>query len=331
MKKIIYILLLLSTQTIWGQQESQFANTFQNPYLLNPAAGGMYGVMQIDATSRMQWAGYGQGPSTMLLSAHSMIKVRSSLSNEEYNPQGESFYSNPKVKVGGIKHVIGGRALNDAIGVFNKTSIYGSYAIHIPLTKEYMLGAGIGLGWSNFRINQSRVTLYDQDDLTYSSFLTGQGSQNIGDLNAGLVFYSNDLYVGVSTMQVLKNDVKFGPVLTGSNFNRHYFITAKYGIYNGNIGFEPNVNLKVAEQSPSSLDYGVRVLYKRASWIGVWGRGTNSLVFQVGTNLVKNLYFSYAYEQGIGQLRDAVSGTHEIQLGIYIGKNRRIEKEMDEE
>jgi hypothetical protein len=42
----------------FGQQEYQFANTVNNPYLLNPAAGGMTDVMQFEASTRMQWLGY---------------------------------------------------------------------------------------------------------------------------------------------------------------------------------------------------------------------------------------------------------------------------------
>ena len=78
-----------------------------------------------------------------------------------------------------MKHVVGGRAMYESIGPFNKTSISGSYAFHLPFTKKVNFGAGIGLGWSNLGINQNRVVLYQEDDAAYNQFLGNTSSQNI--------------------------------------------------------------------------------------------------------------------------------------------------------
>ncbi len=329
--KLVSTIIALGTAVIgFSQQESQFASVFQNPYILNPAAGGLYNVMQVDANTRMQWVGYGEGPTTLMLTAHSQIKVGRSSSNQEFNPKGDALFNRPSMSVGSVKHVVGGKILNDAIGPFAKTSIYGSYAIHLPMTRNFNIGVGLGLGWSNFRINESRVVLYDQNDATYDEIVASSSQQNIGDAHAGLVFYGKGFFLGVSTTQLLKNKAKFGSVLTNSNYNRHYFANASYGIRAGNMTIEPGVILKIAENSPSSLDFGARFIYKGSMWIGVYGRTSNNLVFQAGSNLVKNLYLSYAYEQSLGKIRNAASGTHEIQLGIYIGKNRNIKQETEE-
>ena len=62
MKYLIFILSFTASHFSWTQQESQFINTINNPFLVNPAAGGLAGVMQFEATSRTQWAGYNGGP-----------------------------------------------------------------------------------------------------------------------------------------------------------------------------------------------------------------------------------------------------------------------------
>lgn len=326
----IFALSVFCSFTAFGQQESQYLNTSNNPYLLNPAAGGMSGVVNIEATSRTQWLGYNGGPRTMLLVGSSEIKFKKSgqvLS--EFNTEDEAFFSNPEATTGALKHVIGGKVSYDAIGPFAKTSAYASYAIHLPFSKKLNFGVGVGLGWSNFRIDQDRVVLYQEDDAAYSQFLGNSSQQNIFDANAGLVFYNDNFVGGISVLQALKNNAVFGDIQTESYFNRHYFITAKYRFdLESKVGIEPIAVAKFAEKSPPSFDLGLQISYNRAAWLGVQYRTSNAITLQVGANIIKNIYLAYGYEIATGLIRSGSNGTHEIQLGIYIGKNRNMKKEM---
>lgn len=324
MKNLIFISITFFSGYTFSQQESQFAAAFHNPYLYNPAAGGMASVTQIDVIARLQWTGAGQGPKTVNLSGHSIVGIKNSARIQEYNPNGKAMHALPETTVGALKHVVGGKVMSDEIGVFNKVGVYGSYAIHLPVTKQFNFGAGLGLGWGNFRINQSRVILYDQMDDTYAAALGNTSQQHILDANAGIVFYGKGLFFGASMTQVFKNSAKFNNVETGSNYNRHYFLNLSYGLKIGKSVLEPGVIMKVGEKTPVNLDFGARFIYRNATWLGIYGRTSNNLVFQLGTTVVENIYISYAYEHSIGKIRNAASGTHEIQLGIYIGK--RIKK-----
>lgn len=331
MKYLLFIISIIACQFNWAQQESQFINAINNPYILNPAASGMAGVMQFEVISRTQWTGYDGGPNTMMLTGSSQIKSGTKTTLSEFNIKDETLFANPKTTTGKIKHVVGGKIINDAIGPFGKTSIHGSYAFHMPFSKEMNFGGGLGLGWSNFRINQDRVVLYDTEDQLYSGFLGNTAKQNFFDVNAGLVFYNDRFFGGVSVHQALKNDVVFNDVPTESDYNRHYFLIAKYKFdSNEDFQIEPGVVAKLAEQSPISLDIGLRVLYHNAAWLGLQYRTSNAFVIQAGANIIKNLYVSYGYEVSSGAVRTSRNGTHEIQLGIYIGNNRKIKKEMEE-
>lgn len=329
--KSLLILAISSCLTVSAQQEYQFANTANNPFLLNPAAGGMTDVMQFEAISRMQWLGYDGGPRTMLLSGNSQIKLRKSGENtiDEFNIKDEKFFSGPKVTTSKSKHVIGGKIWNDAIGPFAKTSIQGSYAYHLPLTKKLNFGVGLGLGYSNFRLDENKVVLHQADDNTYSQFLGNSSQQGVGDAQAGFVIYGERLFFGLSGTQLLKNKVELNQIVTGSNFNRHYFIITKYKIEASDLlDIEPTLVTKITQNSPISLDLGTRLIYNNSSWFGIQYRTNSSLVFQVGSNLIKNLYMSYAYEHSMGKLRTAGNSTHEIQLGLYLGNNRNVDKEI---
>lgn len=338
MKRINYTIGLVAlnfmlSAVAFGQQEYQFANTVNNPYILNPAAGGMTDVMQFEASTRMQWLGYDGGPKTILLSGHSQIKFGKSGEKalDEFNIRDEKLFQGPAVSTSKSKHVLGGKVWNDAIGPFSKTAIQGSYAYHLPLTKHINIGVGLGLGYSNFRLNDSKVILHQNDDNTYAQFLGNSSQQSFVDAQAGLVVYSEKFFFGLSATQFLKNKVELNQISTASNFNRHYFMIAKYKIEGeGDIAIEPNVVVKMVQNSPVSVDFGARALYKNSSWFGVQFRTSSSLVFQIGSNLIKNLYVSYAYEASMGKLRTAGNSTHEIQLGYYLGRNRNVDKELKE-
>lgn len=339
MKKINSIQVLIVGSLVFNafmnfaQQEYQFSNTINNPYLLNPAAGGMTDVMHFEAGTRIQWLGYDGGPTTMMLSGHSQIKFTGGEAKvlSEFNTKDEKFFEGPSVTTSKSKHVIGGKVWNDAIGPFSKTAFQASYAYHLPLTKKLNFGAGIGLGFSNFRLNESRVVLYQADDNTYDQFLGNSSTQNMGDAQAGLVVYGERFFFGISGTQLLKNKVELNSILTQSNMNRHAFMIVKYKVaVSSDADIEPLLIMKTTMNSPLSLDFGARYIHDNRAWAGVQYRTNSTLVLQVGCNLVKNLYLNYSYDHALGKLSGAGSGTHELQLGFYLGKNRNVDKELKE-
>ncbi len=330
---ISFSFIVLAFSPLIAQQEGQYLNLSNNPFMVNPAAGGLSDVFQLELSSRRQWLGYEGGPRSLFLVGHSQFKVGKSKDAvlNEFNSANTTLFQSPERSVGKIKHVVGGKALYDAIGPFMKTSVYGSYAFHLPFTRKVNFGAGIGLGWSNLGVNQERVVLYQADDSAYDQFLGNSSTQNILDANAGVVFYGEKLFVGLSTTQLLKNDVVFQNIATESNFNRHYFVVAKYRFtLNEQFEIEPSAVAKFAENSPFSGDFGARLIYGKSSWFALQYRTSNALTFQIGSNLIKNIYVSYGYELGMGPLRTGTNGSHELQLGFYLGNNRNVAKETKE-
>lgn len=330
MRYLLIFSAIIFGSTAFSQQEAHFANLPNNPYILNPAAGGMTNVIQIESTSRFQWLGYNGGPRSIMLTGNSPIRIGSgSKAVDEFNITDDKFFRSPKVSTGKMKHVVGGKFINDAIGPFNRTSVYGTYAVHIPLSSTMNLGAGLGAGFTNFAINQDRVILYEENDIAYSSFLGSSSSQGIFDANAGLMVYSQRFYAGLSMSQALNNSVVFDNTSTTSNYNRHLFLMAKYTAdISEDFAIEPTLVGKYVKNSPLAFDIGARAVLNQASWFGIQYRTSNAILFQVGSNLIKNLYLAYSYEHSIGKISLAGNSTHEIQLGIYLGNNRNLKKEI---
>lgn len=330
--KTIFYSTFLSLVIAFGsiaQQEYQFANSAFNPYLLNPAAGGLTDVAQFDVMARTQWLGYDGAPRTFLVSGTSQLNFSPTGGLSEFNVRDEALFKSPKVTIGKSKHVVGGKMWSDAIGPFAKTSLQMSYAYHIPLSRDLNIGAGLGLGYSHFRLDPSKVVLYQENDPTFNQFLGGTSQQSIFDAQAGLVLYGKNVFLGLSTTQAFKNQVRLNNVALESNFNRHYFIVAKYRIdVNDILAIEPMVVFKFAQYSPMSADFGARFTMNRNIWFGLQYRTNNALVFNFGGNIIKNLYLNYSYEQSVGRISTAGNGSHEIGIGYYLGKNRNVAKEL---
>ena len=137
------------------------------------------------------------------------------------------------------------------------------------------------------------------------------------------------MFLGLSTTQAFKNQVRLNNVALESNFNRHYFIVAKYRIdANDALAIEPMMVFKFAQHSPMSVDFGARFTMNQNIWFGLQYRTNNALVFQFGGNIIKNLYLNYSYEQSVGRISTAGNGSHEIGIGYYLGKNRNVDKEL---
>jgi len=291
-----YLFLIVVTKTTWAQQEFQFSNSIFNPFLLNPAAGGMTDVIHFELSSRVQWLGYDNGPQTFIATGNSQFALnkRDAKVLSEFNPTEEKLFQGPKTTVAKKKHVIGGKVWNDAIGPFAKTSLQATYAYHLPLTRTLNIGVGLGLGMSNFRINQQKVKLYEPDDLTITQNLGNSSRQNMADAQAGLVIYGDKLYFGFSISQLFNNAIVVGNTITTNRLNRHYFTMLKYKtVVTKNLSLEPCMIVKSVAGSPISYDLGVRLIAKERCWTAFQYRKGGSLIFQVGSNLIKNMYLNY--------------------------------------
>lgn len=321
-------LMLLSTIG-FSQQLPMHSNVINNPYLVNPAAGGMTNTMHFELSSRFQWSGYEGAPNSYTLTGNSPIKMsKRGKALDEFNKSDNFLFQSPEVAKGKLRHIVGGRASFDGIGIFSNTSINATYAIHMPLVKSVNFGVGLGIGWHNTGIRQNRVVLQQQDDTKYGDFLGQSNSQNIFDANGGLVLYNSRFFFSFSVNQLFNNKAKFTDITTSSNYNRHYYIAAQYSHPLGDkFHIEPNAVIRLTENSPFSGDFGVRLLYNRSAWMNLQYRTGNNMLVRLGANLYKNIYLSYGFEFSLGQFRSVGSSSHEIQIGFYLGKNRNADKE----
>ena len=97
----------LHTTILFGQQDPQFTQYFDNTLFVNPAYAGSRNMLNITGIHREQWVGIDGRPVSSTLSLHSPLTYES---------------------VG-----VGFTMVNDQTGPIKQTMLYGDFLIHLNL------------------------------------------------------------------------------------------------------------------------------------------------------------------------------------------------------
>lgn len=334
MKVTLIVIVSIVSVFVYGQQEAQFSQYYNNPYYFNPAAGGLTKTIDVDFGYRRQWIGIEGSPQSVYATINSEVSFdQRNIVLQKLKKDSLFGFSTPKNSVGINKSVMGGRVLFDQVGPFTMTSAMASYAYHLRVTQKTMLSLGVSAGISNFGIMASKVIMLDDDDSKYDDFLTHNANQTIFNLNAGMVYYGERFQFGVSSTQILQNDLEFDKVMTSSQFNRHWFIYGMYDIplKNSNVSIEPHFLLQIIENAPLSFDIGTLVHFDHRYWVNVSYRVQDAISIGAGLNLAQHLKLGYSYDIAIGNVQRPSNYVHEINLGLIFGRSKAKENMLKNE
>ena len=319
MKKIIIALcILVSPALVQAQQLTQLSQYLMNHFIVNPAAMGLNDEVDLNLSFRQQWVGFENAPQTFYFSGQTLVGRAGN--SPKYNPSLRTGRKGPvkapTVKTGKLKHSVGMNVMMDKYGPFQRLNFNGAYAVHIPLSKSTNLAAGIGLGGANIGFDQTKVTMLNANDNTYSSFLgsTGNPSKFLADLNTGLYLYSQYLFVGYSTSQVLQQKFAFGDV-TNAKLKTHHYVLAGYRIdVNEEWNLTPNVLVKMMTPSPVAIDINLKANYLDKFFGGISYRHKDAVVGMAGLT-INGFKLGYSYDYTLSTLRKHNSGGHEVIVG----------------
>lgn len=327
MNKLFLFLSLCMLSRAFSQQIPQYSQYMRNQFTINPASAGVYDFLDVTMSGRWQWVGFGDEPRTAYLSLTSPLskpKVR-------YNPAlriSDGPVRNPEINTGKLKHAWGGQMIADQYGAFRKMQIAGSYALHMPVSRNYNLSFGVRLGLSNnsFLADKAKVLnvmdpSLNYTDYTYSNFSSNQSSKYIMDLGSGLYLYSKKSFFGISADQLTKNYVQFGSGT--ANFDNRYHFTATAGYkfdLNQNLTLMPSLLFKFMSPAPASIDGSVQLEYKEWLWGGISYRHQDAIIGMAGLNISRKFKLGYSYDYSIARYTNYSSGGHEIVLGLMLGR-----------
>jgi type IX secretion system PorP/SprF family membrane protein len=295
-----------------AQQEILTTQWAYNKLTVNPAYAGAKEMFSARVLHRQQWVGLDGRPITSVLNAHAPL-----LNN----------------RIGlGVSYV------NDRLGVMSTNYLSMSYAYKLPFEKGTTLSMGFNVGFDAFKIRTTELEAIQntdpilQQDLQKINFKAG----------AGVYYYGDKFYVGVSTPNVVpsnlinRNDIGELNTDAGKDAKQsiHIYAMAGYAIELANKDFiiKPQVLFKSVvagdRRAPWQMDVNVSLELWQMLIVGSTFRTTiankndtsleniASTDVMMGFLIGKKALVSYAYDFTIGGIKSHDSGSHEILLGL---------------
>lgn len=326
---ILLIITGIHEPRVYGQQLPVYSQYMMNGFLINPAVAGHEGYTAINLTAREQWVGLKDAPGTYALS------YQTRLLRNSYISRSASVRKRKRVMSRSGRVGYGVYAFTDMAGAFNRTGLQGTYSYHIPLDRS-QISMGVSLTGYQFRINDDKINPLIDDDLL---LLNTERSAIIPDANFGVYYTDQNLYAGISAMQLFQTPLKLGADKNGPGFRmiRHYFITAGYRFeLNRDMLLEPSFLFKTTERFMAQIDVNVKMYFQENYWAGLSYRtggsysiveeslnGKGSSLIIMGGLRIDKFYFGYAFDYTFNAIGARTLGSHEIMAAVKFGDNAR--------
>jgi type IX secretion system PorP/SprF family membrane protein len=294
--KIIFILLSVLALNIKAQQETMISQYMFNGLFINPAYAGSHKYFSASLLYRNQWVNFEGAPKTGIVSVDGPIV-------------------NNKMGIGLV-------AVNDRIGITNKTDVYGNYAYHLQVNENSKLSFGIKAGFSNYNADFGDLKYWDKNDQVYQQ---GAVSHLLPRFGFGTYYYSEKFYAGISipTLLAYDNTYSFNVDLNKASFlRRHLFVTTGYVFeVSESVKLKPSMLLKYVTNAPAEIDITMSSMFKDIIWLGVSYRSNDAVVGIIEYQANQRFRVGYAYDFTVSKMKNYNMGSHEIMIGYDFGKD----------
>lgn len=314
MKNKVFLVLVLTSMVriLSAQQDMTFSMYMFNPLFNNPATAGYQDKQWLSALGRYQWVNIDGAPKSGVISYQTPLK-------------------NNNIAIGALVKY-------DEIGLMNNIGLDLSFAYRLKMSEKTRLS--LGLMGSVFHYNDQRV---DASGVVVADPTIQNITSWIPNFGAGAYLYSDKYFVGFSVPHLLNLEIASpAGTTTSQNLSRvynHYFASAGYVFgKDGGVKFKPTANLKVSENSSMNIDVNANILLQERFWFGLGYRTGGDIINQAGsfeslgsfrgesmiatfkmmaTNFME---IGYAYDYPLQNLKANTSGSHEIYVGMELGK-----------
>lgn len=298
--------------SVSAQQQSLYTNYLLNNYAYNPAVAGAKPYTQANLYYRNQWTGFEGAPKTYLMSLYGPLKK--------------------------VKNVaLGGMIVSDKAGLITTNTGYLTFAYHVKVTKKTKLGLGVSAGMKQYTVRLYDVKAYDKGD----EYLSGASTlnANVFDANAGLYFYGERLFLGISSMNMLNNKLTWKNP-TG-RLVPHYYAVAGYNVkLSKDLSLQPSVMFKYLpipknaglgkKAEIGQLEYSLKLNIKEMVWLGGNYRSNDGVAAMLGVTVIKKLNIAYAYDYSLTSIKQYNQGSHEICLNYNFIKKKVVNVDEEE-
>jgi len=299
-KYLLIVFLMFLGSVVFAQQLPHFSQYYMNDFLINPAIAGVNNYFEGKSGHRYQWEGITDAPRTYTLSVNGPTK------NE---------------KMG-----LGGYLFTDVVGPTRRTGFNLAYSYHVKLNDNLKLAFGLSAGLLQFTIDGSKITLRDEGDAIITN---GVQSVLIPDAGFGTYLYHKKFYLGFSAPQLLNSKVNFFD--EGENPNgklpAHFFVTGGYKFNISNdFMLEPSFFVKYISPAPVMYDASLRIMYQQKLWLAGTYRHHDAIAVSLGYLINNSFTIAYAYDFTTTNIKNHISGSHELMIGIRFYKATKKSK-----
>lgn len=295
---LILVLGATATQATYAQTEEQSSMYMFNPLLFNPAYAGSRGTIHGVADARFQWVGIDGAPMSQFLSFDLPV------ANQNLG--------------------LGLHASNDRIGARSRTSVFADISYALKLNKKghrFAFGMSAGADWQVYDFQKTFT--YDQADPNYT-YYASKVRPNFG---AGVYYYGERFYAGVSIPRLLRNRLRDNGTIGEALQRRHLYITGGYVFkLSSVVDFKPSVLVKLAENAPVTFDINANFFLFKTLWIGPSYRFNESAGVNCAIMVKDFMSFGYAFDfpvNGLSIMNTNQKGTHEIMVTFDIKTKKK--------
>jgi type IX secretion system PorP/SprF family membrane protein len=256
--KYVWILFLIGGWAeVYAQKGVLYEQYVQSPMVINPAFTGVREDFNITGTFRRKWLRQQNQPSSQ-----SMVMDGAFGLDKQF---GAGF-----------------QALNDQTSGFSTTGIYGTFAYHFALNREWKLGLGMQ-GGINF------LPVFDHS-------LISTSNRAFGSLGLGVLLRSENFYVGLSKPEMLSPSFGNQPIVTYYRKPLNLMLGGSYEL-GPELLLLPQLVLTQEKDYHLRYDLGTRLWVDEKVGVGVSYRGGGASKF--GLEAVN--YFQFTGEVSIGK------------------------------
>lgn len=295
---VVLTLGTICTPRVYAQTEEQSSMYMFNPLLFNPAYAGSRGTIHGVGIARFQWVGIEGAPMSQFVSFDAPV------ANQNLG--------------------LGLHLSNDKIGARSRTSVFADISYGLKLNKKgdrLAFGMSAGADWQVYDFNK----LYTLDPADpASSYYASKVRPNFG---AGLYYYGERFYAGVSIPRLLRNRLGSGAIIGEALQRRHFYVTGGYVVkVSSVVDFKPSALVKISENAPITFDLNANFLFFKTLWIGPSYRFNESVGANVAVQIKEFMSFGYAFDfpiNGLNAFRTNQRGTHEIMISFDLKTKKK--------
>jgi type IX secretion system PorP/SprF family membrane protein len=296
MKKLYFLLFMASTLFSLqsnAQQDSQYTQYMYNPQTINPAYAGTRNATTFALLLRTQWVSFEGAPKTGTFSANTPLGALENMG-------------------------LGFSIVSETIGPSVDTNVTVDYAYHINTNDVNKLSFGIKAGVDLLDVDFNKLQVADPGDPRFQNNIDNKLQPQFG---AGVFYYSDNYYIGLSTPNILKtkhfdeSSLEDTQVTSVGGESIHYFLTAGYVLkINDGLKFKPATLIKAVSGAPLQWDVSANFLYNEKLTLGLAYRWSAAMSAMAGFQVSDGMFIGVGYDYQTTDIEAFGNGSYEMML-----------------